>query len=1002
MEWNDDTMIRSFQQIARAQNPSIVTIVALGGWLAGSTKFSQLAATSATRTRFARSAITFARTYDFDGIDIDWEFPALSAQGGKPEDKINLTELMKTLRQEINTEVLPQGKSRIHLSLAVSANNDIISNGYEMAQLHPLVDWLGLMTYDLNVNYLRTQAHTAIRGAQYSVNSALQFMASLGVPPEKIVLGMATYGRSFSLPASSDVNCSMGAPSDGPGLPGDFTNEAGFLAYYEVSQLVARQKFETEVKTDIGTQTSNVCDRQQLLWTTYDSLDTVQAKVDIMVDRNLQGLMIWSIDLDIFNEGYPVVTAATQRVCERVPTTPLCAQFLSTPTLITALDLHPGLGTFQGVIFFQPPLVRPTSTQGYRVYLANATKSNTLLATVPLTASTPVDLIAVSVCQPINLYSDPATKTHIAVTSFGASGESGSSGVLLDRALPVDASPSAFFRVDSTLPPPPFANEQHPAGGGVWGFVTFQRVVDELLNSPLLIQGYRIYTASSPSVCDRASIPQFVVHTVHSTIREFAILVANPIHTHVHIVSFNLDGDGAYRWIKVPPYYPSTTGGSGSSAFGIGTGSVSTCPGRSANYTGTASRYTQALSIFTQSCSVDPATLGVSTGGSNPTLTSMIVGQPTLATLTPSFSPTVFNYQLDLSALLTANQNYGDVVVSMTFAAATGVIVSSGQTQGGNSLTTQRVLTPGINSLEVVVTDTARRSSTYRILIVNPIVQASPSPSSSPSSSVYSSYSTTNSTDQGGKPKRATNLVIPIIVASVFGAGILAICFTCLHCRFAASRRPKLQAVSINPTEPSKEFDDFAQNQDQDQVPAPQPVMFQSNFIPAGSRRPETQQNQHSTSVVRVLATPADPKKKKTRKRNGKDQPAEDENPAPMSEQVELHAPPQLPTFESQRPLDTRQPTSSFQIIRPIPWSAPAPQPQPHLLRTTEMSTHGGFVPAGQSPASKPVEQPTTSVPWNAPQTGTMQAMSRLQSTNAPAAFPSTSGKNASAFNSIK
>lgn len=54
-----------------------------------------------------------------------------------------------------------------------------------------------------------------------------------GAPKEKLMIGMPTYGRSFTLvdPAKFDI----GAPASDGGTPGKYTSEAGFMAYYEVS-----------------------------------------------------------------------------------------------------------------------------------------------------------------------------------------------------------------------------------------------------------------------------------------------------------------------------------------------------------------------------------------------------------------------------------------------------------------------------------------------------------------------------------------------------------------------------------------------------------------------------------------------------------------------------------------------------------------------------------------------------------------------------------------------
>ena len=58
---------------------------------------------------------------------------------------------------------------------------------------------------------------------------------SKGASKEKLVVGLPTYGRSFTLanPNLTDI----GAPSVKGGSPGSFTREAGFLSFFEVSIL---------------------------------------------------------------------------------------------------------------------------------------------------------------------------------------------------------------------------------------------------------------------------------------------------------------------------------------------------------------------------------------------------------------------------------------------------------------------------------------------------------------------------------------------------------------------------------------------------------------------------------------------------------------------------------------------------------------------------------------------------------------------------------------------
>ena len=56
-----------------------------------------------------------------------------------------------------------------------------------------------------------------------------------GCPRKKVVIGIPTYGRSFTL--VDGKNHELGAPASGAGAQGQYTSTPGFLAYYEVDIL---------------------------------------------------------------------------------------------------------------------------------------------------------------------------------------------------------------------------------------------------------------------------------------------------------------------------------------------------------------------------------------------------------------------------------------------------------------------------------------------------------------------------------------------------------------------------------------------------------------------------------------------------------------------------------------------------------------------------------------------------------------------------------------------
>ena len=62
----------------------------------------------------------------------------------------------------------------------------------------------------------------------------MNFWLREGAPPEKLIIGMGTYGRTFTLTSST---CAIGVAASGAGSAGPFTREAGMLGYNEVELL---------------------------------------------------------------------------------------------------------------------------------------------------------------------------------------------------------------------------------------------------------------------------------------------------------------------------------------------------------------------------------------------------------------------------------------------------------------------------------------------------------------------------------------------------------------------------------------------------------------------------------------------------------------------------------------------------------------------------------------------------------------------------------------------
>ncbi|CAI9718397.1 flavin-containing monooxygenase 5-like isoform X1 [Octopus vulgaris] len=295
-------------------NPQLKTYLAIGGWNLGSKPFSTAVINSQTRKRLIDSAINLARLYKFDGIEIDWEYPA--GRGSPPEDKGRFTYLISELKQAITYEALRSSKTQLGLAVAVAAGRSKIDAGYEIGTISSYLDYINLMTYDFHGAWEHMTGHNSPlvrRGDEtgeylyWNLEDAAEYWLSKGAPASKMNIGVPTYGRTFTL--SNPNNHGVGAPISGAGVAGTYTKTEGFIAYYEICHFLRNggttvwdnlQKAPYAYKGDH--------------WISYENEKSLQLKVEWIKKRGFGGVMIWSLDLDDFagmcgGQKYPLITS---------------------------------------------------------------------------------------------------------------------------------------------------------------------------------------------------------------------------------------------------------------------------------------------------------------------------------------------------------------------------------------------------------------------------------------------------------------------------------------------------------------------------------------------------------------------------------------------------------------------------------------------------------------------------------------------------------------------
>nr|CAH7717807.1 unnamed protein product [Callosobruchus chinensis] len=303
---SNDEGLHGFRRLVALKNPKTKVMVSMGGWNEGAAKFSSVANDPALRSNLISSVISFIEKYNFDGFDLDWEYPG-SREGSNPErDPENYVTLLKELKAALQ----PRGYL---LSAAVAGGVERIDIGYRVKEVSSLLDMINVMTYDFHGYFDNYVGHGApLYKSHYDIGpinetlnvaAGIEHWLELGADPSKLNMGVVTYGRSFTL---TDPNNRQPYSSiTGGGHPGPYMRQAGFLGYNEICELYPDWTYEWYDEMKVPFRYKD----DQLVG--YDDVRSMKEKVLYANSKKLGGIMIWSLDTDDFRglcgEAYPLL-----------------------------------------------------------------------------------------------------------------------------------------------------------------------------------------------------------------------------------------------------------------------------------------------------------------------------------------------------------------------------------------------------------------------------------------------------------------------------------------------------------------------------------------------------------------------------------------------------------------------------------------------------------------------------------------------------------------------
>lgn len=286
----------------KAYDTRVVLCIA-GVSTAGSQAFNKLTKDDALRAKFVNNIMNVVETYNFDGVDIDWE-----STGSSPVVAVQMNKLMKDLRAEMTSRQDPNGSPYL-LSAAVPASSwGAGTDRFDFKTLNNYVDYINMMSYDMNKTTNATHLSPLYKssydnGYGFGCHYGFELFTSRGLDASKIIIGSAGYGKSYKMSGtvSNTTYPALGLSASLTyleGIPG--AHASGTLFYNAIEKVMQSTQYKKYIEYNKNGQIvgSYLYNEYSKIFITYDSEEVITAKYEYAEAVEGMGIMCWAYTED--------------------------------------------------------------------------------------------------------------------------------------------------------------------------------------------------------------------------------------------------------------------------------------------------------------------------------------------------------------------------------------------------------------------------------------------------------------------------------------------------------------------------------------------------------------------------------------------------------------------------------------------------------------------------------------------------------------------------------
>ena len=301
---NEDGIVRTNRNVPsreltmQAHDAGVKVLLSLGGW-GWDKQFAAIVSKAEAEDRYVASVMAMVDAFDYDGIDLDWEYPDTA------EEIVGFERLAKRFRKQLDELGVKKKRSMLQTMAAAANSNTLKWLSNEL--LLGTMDWVNVMTYDMAGDWTDYAGHHAPLfaskkqpGNPRSTELSMKYLIDRGMPPNRLALGIPLYGKGFPV---SEPYASTRDKEPGQRSPGG--------NYSRLVQLQKDQGWTRQWDDETKSPWLIAPDKSAVIG--YEDTESIAFKTEWGMKLGLRGDFFWEINHDRLADGTNPLQEASRR-----------------------------------------------------------------------------------------------------------------------------------------------------------------------------------------------------------------------------------------------------------------------------------------------------------------------------------------------------------------------------------------------------------------------------------------------------------------------------------------------------------------------------------------------------------------------------------------------------------------------------------------------------------------------------------------------------------------